>query len=79
MARASRNYEQYTAPMLIVQGVEEYVTDGNKVLELIEKCNSADKTVLHIEKLYHVISLEPEIGEISESIVRWIKLRLNSE
>lgn len=47
-----------------------------KALELIEKCSSEDKTVFHTEKLYHIISLEPEIEEILESIVGWMNLRI---
>ena len=72
MGRIRERASEISAPLLVMHGTEDYLTNPRGSENLFERAGSPDKTIKLYEGLYHEILNEPERGQVLEDIVHWM-------
>jgi caffeoylshikimate esterase len=71
------NMEKFTAPLLILQGDKDVVTDPVTSREFHDRCKSADKEYKLYPGAFHCLLEEPNADEtVLKDILEWIQKRL---
>lgn len=72
------NMPKFDAPVLIMHGTEDHLTNIKGSEMLYEKASSADKTLKLYEGFYHEILNEVEKETVMKDIVDWMNSRLTN-
>ena len=75
MGRIRGRASEISAPLLVMHGTEDYLTNPRGSENFFELAGSKDKTIKLYEGLYHEILNEPEREQILEDILRWMDER----
>lgn len=78
----SKTFGNFRANVLIIQGGIDKLVSPDGAFELLDKCQSKDKTVNHwliqllfYENMWHDVFHEEEIADLLPRMVEWIRLR----
>ena len=75
MAQIQRNIEKFSAPVLVLHGTADQLTNPAGSKKLAERCQSADKTLKLYPGLVHDLVHEPEHAQVLADIVAWLEKR----
>lgn len=74
----SQNLEKFNVPFVLVQGGMDVTVDVECNIDLVEKSQSKDKTLVFYENLWHDVMHEQEIYEILEFLGNWVEERIKA-
>ena len=78
MQRVQRNMQAFSAPVLILHGTADLLTNPEGSKKLFELAGSKDKTVKIYEGLVHDLVHEPEKARVIADITAWLESRTPS-
>lgn len=71
--------DKVRTPVIAFQGGNDKIVSADETKSFIKNCKSSDKELVMIEEMYHDALHEPEIEELIEKSLDWIKERLNNK
>ena len=75
LERVQNSMDEVSAPLLILHGGADKVTDPAGSRQLNERARSSDKTLIVYEGLYHDLLHEPEKARVLGDVVKWLNAR----
>jgi acylglycerol lipase len=77
MQHVQQNFSSFRHPVLLLHGTADRLADPEGSIMMYEKCASKDKSIRLFEGWYHELFREPHKDEIMQTIINWIKDRIN--
>jgi acylglycerol lipase len=67
----------FTVPVVLVQGTIDNIISEKQNQKFIERCKSQDKDIWTFDGMYHFIGIEPEIIDIIPKCIEWVEARID--
>jgi alpha-beta hydrolase superfamily lysophospholipase len=76
LGQLSERLEEVTAPVLVLHGTADVVTDPEGSKGLVARARATDKTLKLYEGLSHDLLHEPEKAQVRADVVQWLEARV---